>query len=132
MVAILDLNYLTGGVIAMTARLIFTFWLCCSSAAVLADTGFPSDAWRPLPERSLQGATLPLQINLLSAGQSASADRYESHRALSPVSRALANEQDDEGELKRRAEKRIEVQYGQDRWQVKLRRRGIFMKMLFD
>lgn len=116
----------------MNARLIFAMWFCCQSTAAVADSGLPGGAWRALPERSLQGATLPLQVHFLSSDANPISDEYLSHRALSPVSRALADEQDDEGELKRRAEKRIEVQYGQDRWQIKLRRRGIVMKMLFD
>lgn len=116
----------------MNTRLIIAMCLCCNSTALLADGSLPGIAWRPLPERSLQGATLPLQVHVLAADANPISDEYVSHRALSPVSRALANEQDDEGELKRRAEKRIEVQYGQDRWQIKLRRRGIVMKMLFD
>lgn len=116
----------------MNARLIIAIWLCCNSTALLADAGLPGNAWRALPERSLQGATLPLQLHFLPSDANRISDEYVSHRALSPVSRALADEQDDEGELKRRAEKRIEVQYGQDRWQIKLRRRGVVMKMLFD
>lgn len=116
----------------MNARLGLSGLLLCLSAIAVADSGVPVEAWRALPERSLHGATLPLRINIFTPEAQLQAEDNLTHRALSPVSRALAEEQDDEGELKRRSEKRIEVQYGQDRWQIKLRRRGIVMKMLFD
>lgn len=116
----------------MNTRLGLSGVVLCLSALAHADNGVPVEAWRALPERSLNGATLPLRINILAPEAQLQQEDNLSHRALSPVSRALADDQEDERELKRRSEKRVEVQYGQERWQIKVRRRGIYMKFLFD
>lgn len=119
----------------MRTRLV-TSLLClalCSTLAAADGRGLPDDAWRALPERSLNGSTLPLRINLLPADVPAEWLDNPATKVMSPIARAMADEQDrDERELKRRSEKRIEVLVGSDRLQFKLRRNGLIMRAKFD
>ena len=119
----------------MITRLVTTLLLLagCTTYAVADGRGLPDDAWRALPERSLSGSTLPLRITLLPADTPAPWLDNPATKVMSPIARALADEQDrGESELKRRSEKRIEVLVGSDRLQFKLRRNGLVMRAKFD
>ena len=117
-----------------TRRIVFMFSLCClAGLAPVQAAGLPEEAWRALPERSLDGATVPLRINLLAADVPAQWLDNPATKVMSPIARTLADQQDrDEHELKDRAAKRIEVIVGSDRLQFKIRKNGLIMRAKFD
>ena len=116
----------------MTTRLIVLLIVSSCFVPCLAGGLWPEEIWRPLPEKSLSGSTLPLRVNLLPPDvPNYWLDRPE-NKVLSPIARALADQDvREDQELRRKSEKRLELIVGSDRVQFKLRRNGIIMRARF-